>query len=153
MYLSNQSLLVILIVGIVAGWLAGRVMEGGGFGLIGDLIVGLIGAFIGDWLLPRIGVFLGALRGTAIGGFIGAMLGLALGTAFVRPAFGADAVVLGCGVIGAFIGDWLLPRIGVHLGSGIISLILNAFIGAVVLLLLLRLVGGGWGRRRWGRRW
>jgi hypothetical protein len=52
MYLSNQSLLVIIVVGIVAGWLAGRVMEGGGFGLIGDLVVGLIGAFIGDWLLP-----------------------------------------------------------------------------------------------------
>ena len=33
------------------------------------------------------------------------------------------------------------------------ALIINAFIGAVVLLLLLRLVGGGWGRRRWGRRW
>ena len=96
MYLSNQSLLVILIVGIVAGWLAGRVMEGGGFGLIGDLIVGLTGAFIGDWLLPRLGI---------------------------------------------------------HLGTGIIALIINAFIGAVVLLLLLRLVGGGWGRRRWGRRW
>jgi uncharacterized membrane protein YeaQ/YmgE (transglycosylase-associated protein family) len=59
MYLSNQSLLVILIVGIVTGWLAGRVMEGGGFGLIGDLIVGLIGAFIGDWLLPRLGIHLG----------------------------------------------------------------------------------------------
>ena len=41
MYLSNQSLLVIIVVGIVAGWLAGRVMAGGGFGLIGDLIVGL----------------------------------------------------------------------------------------------------------------
>ena len=54
MHLSNQSLLVIIVVGIVAGWLAGRVMEGGGFGLIGDLIVGLIGAFIGDWLLPRL---------------------------------------------------------------------------------------------------
>jgi hypothetical protein len=40
MYLSNQSLLVILVVGLVAGWLAGRVMEGGGFGLIGDLLVG-----------------------------------------------------------------------------------------------------------------
>ena len=53
MYLSNQSLLVIIVVGIVAGWLAGRVMESGGFGLIGDLIVGLLGAFIGDWLLPR----------------------------------------------------------------------------------------------------
>ena len=45
MYLSNQSLLVIIVVGIVAGWLAGRVMEGGSFGLIGDLIAGLLGAF------------------------------------------------------------------------------------------------------------
>jgi uncharacterized membrane protein YeaQ/YmgE (transglycosylase-associated protein family) len=97
MYLSNQSLLVIIVVGIVAGWLAGRVMAGGGFGLIGDLVVGLIGAFIGDWLLPQLGI---------------------------------------------------------HLGTGILSLILNAFIGAVVLLLILRLVGGGWGyRRRWGSRW
>ena len=59
MYLSNQSLLVIIVVGIVAGWLAGRVMAGGGFGLIGDLIVGLVGAFIGDWLLPRLGIHLG----------------------------------------------------------------------------------------------
>src|SRR6516162_8714559 len=59
MHLSNQSLLVIILVGIIAGWLAGRVMEGGGFGLIGDLVVGLIGAFIGDWLLPRLGIHLG----------------------------------------------------------------------------------------------
>ena len=59
MHLSNESLLVIIFVGIVAGWLAGRVMEGGGFGLIGDLIVGLIGAFIGDWLLPQLGVHFG----------------------------------------------------------------------------------------------
>jgi uncharacterized membrane protein YeaQ/YmgE (transglycosylase-associated protein family) len=55
MHLSNQSLLVILVVGIVAGYLAGRVMEGGGFGLIGDFVVGLIGAFIGDWLMPQLG--------------------------------------------------------------------------------------------------
>ena len=59
MYLSTQSLLVIIVVGIVAGYLAGRVMQGGGFGLIGDLVVGLIGAFIGDWLLPRLGIHLG----------------------------------------------------------------------------------------------
>ena len=51
MHLSNQSLLVILVVGIVAGWLAGRFMAGGGFGLIGDLIVGLLGAFIGAVIL------------------------------------------------------------------------------------------------------
>ena len=96
MYLSNQSLLVIIVVGIVAGWLAGRVMEGGGFGLIGDLIVGLLGAFIGDWLLPQLDI---------------------------------------------------------HLGTGIIALIINAFVGAVVLLLILRLVTGWRGGARWGRRW
>src|SRR5450755_4994596 len=48
------------------------------------------------------------------------------------------------GLVGAFIGDWLLPRLGIHLGVAIVALILNAFIGAVVLLLILRLVGGGW---------
>jgi uncharacterized membrane protein YeaQ/YmgE (transglycosylase-associated protein family) len=55
------------------------------------------------------------------------------------------------GLIGAFIGDWLLPRLDIHLGTGII--IFNAFIGAVVLLLILRLIGGGWGyrRRSWRR--
>jgi uncharacterized membrane protein YeaQ/YmgE (transglycosylase-associated protein family) len=93
MHLSNESLLVIVFVGIVAGWLAGRVMEGGGFGLIGDLLVGLIGAFIGNWLLPKLGI---------------------------------------------------------HLGVGMVAAILNAFIGAVVLLLTLRLLSGGFGyRRRW----
>jgi uncharacterized membrane protein YeaQ/YmgE (transglycosylase-associated protein family) len=53
MYLSNESLLVIILVGLIAGWLAGQVMRGSGFGLIGDLIVGLLGALIGDWLLPQ----------------------------------------------------------------------------------------------------
>ena len=57
MHLSSQGLLVIIIVGIIAGWLAGRVIEGGG--LIGDLLVGLVGAFVGDWLLPRLDIHLG----------------------------------------------------------------------------------------------
>jgi uncharacterized membrane protein YeaQ/YmgE (transglycosylase-associated protein family) len=60
MYLSNESLLVILIVGLVAGWLAGQIMRGAGFGLIGDLIVGLVGAFIGDWLLPQLHIHVGS---------------------------------------------------------------------------------------------
>jgi F0F1-type ATP synthase assembly protein I len=47
MHLSNQSLLVIIIVGIVAGWLAGRVMEGGGFGLIGAVVLLLILRLVG----------------------------------------------------------------------------------------------------------
>jgi len=64
-------------------------------------------------------------------------------------------VILVVGLIGAFIGDWLLPQLGIHLGVGMVALIINAFIGAVVLLLILRLVsGGGWGyRARWGSRW
>lgn len=93
MHLSNQSLLVILIVGVVAGFLAGKIVRGFGFGLIGDLIVGILGAFVGDWLLPQLHV---------------------------------------------------------HLGNGIIAEIANATIGAVVLLLLIRLVAGRGGvRRRW----
>jgi uncharacterized membrane protein YeaQ/YmgE (transglycosylase-associated protein family) len=96
-HLTNESLLVILVVGIVAGWLAGKVMQGSGFGLIGDLIIGLLGAVIGDWLLPRLDI---------------------------------------------------------HLGAGIVALIVNAFIGAIVLLFVLRLIGGrGWGYRRWRGRW
>lgn len=98
MHLSNQSLIIIIIVGIIAGWLAGLVMRGGGFGLIGDLIIGLIGAFIGDWLIPRLHI---------------------------------------------------------EVGTGIVALIFNAFIGAIVLLLIVRMIGGcgGWYGRRWGRRW
>jgi uncharacterized membrane protein YeaQ/YmgE (transglycosylase-associated protein family) len=59
---ETNSLVVILIVGLIAGWLAGQIMRGSGYGLIGDLIVGIIGAFIGNWLwgvlrLPTIGNF------------------------------------------------------------------------------------------------
>ena len=59
MYLSNESLLVILFVGIVAGWLAGKVVRGAGFGLIGDLIVGVVGAFLATLIFPRLGIRLG----------------------------------------------------------------------------------------------
>ncbi|QKC81538.1 GlsB/YeaQ/YmgE family stress response membrane protein [Mesorhizobium sp. NZP2077] len=96
MHLSNESIIVIVLVGLIAGWLAGKIVRGAGYGLIGDIIIGIIGAFIGDWLLPRLGI---------------------------------------------------------HLGSGTVSSIVNATIGAIVLLLIIRLVagggrfGGGWGRR------
>jgi uncharacterized membrane protein YeaQ/YmgE (transglycosylase-associated protein family) len=97
MHLSNENLLVIILVGLIAGWLAGQVMRGSGFGLVGDLIVGLLGALVGDWLLPRLNI---------------------------------------------------------HLGVGIVALTINAVVGAIVLLLILRLLGGGrWGHVRWRRRW
>jgi uncharacterized membrane protein YeaQ/YmgE (transglycosylase-associated protein family) len=90
-HLSDQGLIVILVVGLIAGWLAGKVVRGNGFGLVGDAAIGIVGALIGDWLLHRIGI---------------------------------------------------------HFGSGIVGLIVNATIGAIVLLLGLRLTGAsGWGGR------
>ncbi|MGA2289033.1 GlsB/YeaQ/YmgE family stress response membrane protein [Bradyrhizobium sp.] len=75
MNMSGESLLVILIVGIVAGWLAGQIVRGGGFGLIGDLLIGIVGAFIGSWLLPQLGIHLGAgIVGAIINATIGAMI-------------------------------------------------------------------------------
>jgi uncharacterized membrane protein YeaQ/YmgE (transglycosylase-associated protein family) len=55
-----ESIIIYLVIGLVAGWLAGQIMKGSGFGLVGDIIVGVIGAFIGGWLwgflkLPLIG--------------------------------------------------------------------------------------------------
>jgi uncharacterized membrane protein YeaQ/YmgE (transglycosylase-associated protein family) len=55
-----KTILIWAAVGAVAGWLAATIIRGGGFGLIGDIVVGIIGAFIGGWLLPRLGVHLGA---------------------------------------------------------------------------------------------
>jgi uncharacterized membrane protein YeaQ/YmgE (transglycosylase-associated protein family) len=55
LHMSNESLLIILGVGLVAGWLAGQIVQGTGFGIVGDLIIGIVGAFIGSWLLPQLG--------------------------------------------------------------------------------------------------
>ena len=54
-----ETLLIWLLVGAVAGWLAGTIVKGGGIGLLGDIVVGIIGAFVGGWLLAQLGVHLG----------------------------------------------------------------------------------------------
>lgn len=54
-----EILLIWLVIGAIAGVLAGTIVKGGGFGLFGDIVVGIIGAFVGGWLLPRLGVHLG----------------------------------------------------------------------------------------------
>ncbi|MEA2893409.1 MAG: hypothetical protein QOD09_2621 [Bradyrhizobium sp.] len=75
MNMSGESLLVILVVGIVAGWLAGQIVRGAGFGLIGDLLIGIVGALIGSWLLPQLGIHLGAgIVRAIINATIGAIL-------------------------------------------------------------------------------
>ena len=95
MHLSNESLIAILLVGIIAGWLAGVLVQGTGFGLLGDLAVGIVGAFVGDWVLPHLHVYL---------------------------------------------------------GTGWLAAIANALIGAVILLAVIRLLFG-FGRTRWRRSW
>ena len=86
MNISNEGIFVILFVGLVAGWLAGKIVRGTGFGIIGDIVVGIAGAFISSLIFPRLGF---------------------------------------------------------HLGSGIVSEIIYSAIGAVVLLLIVRLVRTG----------
>jgi uncharacterized membrane protein YeaQ/YmgE (transglycosylase-associated protein family) len=59
MVLSNESIIVILFVGLVAGWLAGKIVRGTGFGIIGDILVGVAGALIASLLFPKLGIRLG----------------------------------------------------------------------------------------------
>lgn len=86
MYLSGQSLLIIILVGLVAGWIAGKVVRGTGYGLIGDIFIGIAGALVATFLFPRLGI---------------------------------------------------------QIGTGLVSEIIYSAIGAVLLLLVLRLVRGG----------
>jgi hypothetical protein len=51
-YLSAEGLLIMVVVGVAAGWLADQILQETGFGLLGDLFIRVIGAFIGDWLMP-----------------------------------------------------------------------------------------------------
>lgn len=60
MVISNQGILVILFVGLVAGWLAGKIVRGTGFGLIGDILVGIAGALLASLLFPKLGIRLGS---------------------------------------------------------------------------------------------
>jgi uncharacterized membrane protein YeaQ/YmgE (transglycosylase-associated protein family) len=70
-----MSLLLFLVVGIVAGWLAGVLVKGGGFGVIGDLIVGVIGAFLGGFLFSTFGASTGGgLLGSIIVATVGAVV-------------------------------------------------------------------------------
>jgi uncharacterized membrane protein YeaQ/YmgE (transglycosylase-associated protein family) len=86
MVMSNESLLVILFVGLIAGWLAGKLVRGTGFGIIGDILVGIAGAFVASFLFPKLGF---------------------------------------------------------HIGGGLLSEIIYSAIGAVILLLIVRLVRSG----------
>ncbi len=61
-----------LIVGAIAGWLAGLIVKGGGFGLLGNIVIGIVGAVVAGWLLPRLGI---AIGGGWVAEIINAMIG------------------------------------------------------------------------------
>ena len=73
--MSGESLLAILVIGFIAGWLASHLVRGAGFGIVGDVAVGILGAFIGGWLLPRLGIQLGfGMIAAIVNATIGAVL-------------------------------------------------------------------------------
>jgi uncharacterized membrane protein YeaQ/YmgE (transglycosylase-associated protein family) len=70
-----ESLIIILVIGAVAGWLAGLIVKGYGFGLLGNIVIGIVGAVIGGYLLPRAGLSMGGgLPGAIISATIGAVI-------------------------------------------------------------------------------
>jgi uncharacterized membrane protein YeaQ/YmgE (transglycosylase-associated protein family) len=72
--MTVEALIIFLLIGAVAGWLAGVVVRGGGFGLVGDIIVGILGAFVAGLLLPRLGLGLTGIAGEIIYAAIGAII-------------------------------------------------------------------------------
>jgi uncharacterized membrane protein YeaQ/YmgE (transglycosylase-associated protein family) len=76
--MTLTALIIFLVIGAIAGWLAGLIMKGGGFGLIGDIIVGVIGSFIGGWLFGALGIGAGGLIGSIIAAVVGAIILIAI---------------------------------------------------------------------------
>jgi uncharacterized membrane protein YeaQ/YmgE (transglycosylase-associated protein family) len=79
--MTLEAILIILIIGAVAGWLAGLIVRGMGFGLIGNIVVGILGAFIAAWLLPRLGIVIG-------GGMVGSIINATIGAVVLLVILG-----------------------------------------------------------------
>ncbi len=71
--LSGQGILVILLVGLIAGWLAGKIMRGAGFGIVGDILIGIVGALIGSLLFSYLHI--GPIGGFWINAIITSTIG------------------------------------------------------------------------------
>lgn len=69
-----DSLLLFLLIGLVAGWLAGKIMKGGGFGLIGNIVIGVIGSFLGGWIFGLLGISAGGIIGSLVTALVGAVV-------------------------------------------------------------------------------
>ena len=76
--MTITDLIIFLVIGAVAGWLAGMIIKGGGYGLVGDIIVGVIGSLIGGWLFGLLGIAAGGLIGSIIAAVVGAIILIAI---------------------------------------------------------------------------
>jgi uncharacterized membrane protein YeaQ/YmgE (transglycosylase-associated protein family) len=72
--MQGTNLIWFLIIGLAAGWLAGKVMKGSGYGLIGDLVIGVVGAFLGGWIFGLLHIAAGGLLGLLVTAFVGAVV-------------------------------------------------------------------------------
>jgi uncharacterized membrane protein YeaQ/YmgE (transglycosylase-associated protein family) len=73
--MDGRGIIAWLIIGAIAGWLAGKLVKGGGYGLIGDIVVGIIGAFVGGWLAGTLGISVGGgLIASIITATVGAVI-------------------------------------------------------------------------------
>ena len=72
--MQGTNLLYFLLIGLAAGWLAGKVMKGAGYGLIGDLVIGVVGAFLGGWIFGLLHIAAGGLIGLLVTAFVGAVV-------------------------------------------------------------------------------
>jgi uncharacterized membrane protein YeaQ/YmgE (transglycosylase-associated protein family) len=69
-----ENILGFLIIGLIAGWLAGKIMKGRGFGLLGNVVIGVIGAFLGGWLFSLLGISAGGFIGSLVTALVGAIV-------------------------------------------------------------------------------
>ncbi|MDO6746158.1 GlsB/YeaQ/YmgE family stress response membrane protein [Gilvimarinus sp. 1_MG-2023] len=76
--MSITELAIFLAIGAIAGWLAGTLMKGGGFGILGNIIVGIIGALVGGFVFGLLGITAGGIIGAIITSTVGAVILLAL---------------------------------------------------------------------------
>ena len=79
-----MGLLWTLLIGIAAGWLAGQVMKGGGYGLVGDLVLGILGSFAGSWIFGMLGIASFGLIGQLVVSTIGAVALVAIVRAITK---------------------------------------------------------------------
>jgi uncharacterized membrane protein YeaQ/YmgE (transglycosylase-associated protein family) len=70
-----MGILAWIVVGLIAGWLAGQLMKGGGYGMVADIILGLLGGVLGGWIFEKLGVSTGGgMIGSIIVAFVGAVI-------------------------------------------------------------------------------